>query len=64
MQINEFYAWFNEDSPNFANQYGNIQNFYDKETDSFHIEDIQNAYEEFKLGEKPNTLYFVWGQSK
>ena len=61
MPINEFYAWFSNDSPNFFNQYGDIKSFYDAKADTFHIEDIQVAYEQFKLGEVPNSLYFVWG---
>lgn len=62
MPINEFYTWFNSDSPNFFNQYGDIRNFYDVEADIFYIEDIQIAYEQFKSGENPNTLYYCWGQ--
>lgn len=64
MQINDFYAWFNNDSPNFINQYGDIKGFYDASSDSFMIEDIQIAYDQFKEGEEPNTLYYCWGQSK
>ena len=60
MPINEFYAWFSNDSPNFINSYGDIKSFYDAETDTFHIEDIQNAYDQFKNGEEPNTLYHCW----
>lgn len=61
MPINEFYTWFNIDSPNFFNQYGDIRNFYDVEADIFHIEDIQIAYEQFKNGEVPNGLFLLWG---
>ena len=60
MPINEFYAWFSNDSPNFINSYGKIMSFYDKESDSFQIEEINNAYIDFKNGEEPNTLYHCW----
>lgn len=59
----EFMSWFEKDSPNFTGWYGKVIGFYDSETDSFHIEEIQAAYEEFKKGEMPSSLYFSWRHS-
>lgn len=57
---NEFMQWFAKDSPNFTSGYGEISNFYDKESDSFLIDSIQTEYETFKRGEEPCSLYFSW----
>ena len=59
--LNKFIAWFEKDSPNFITKFGNIKNFYDKDADEFQIEEIQDAYEFFKQGDEPNTLYYLWG---
>ena len=59
----EFMSWFEKDSPNFMNSYGRITKFYDRESDSFQIDEIQTAYEEFKKGETPSSLYFSWRHS-
>lgn len=52
--------WFSKDCPNFTSGYGNILNFYDSETDTFQIEEIQTEYETFKNGGEPCSLYFSW----
>ncbi|MER1952449.1 MAG: hypothetical protein ABS863_00430 [Aerococcus urinaeequi] len=59
--IGDFINWFEADSPNFVVKYGNAIKFYDKDSDEFHIQEIQDAYEDFKQGSKPNTLYYSWG---
>lgn len=57
----EFIAWFEKDSPNFVVKYGEAKKFYDKQTDSFMITEIQEAYESFKNGDSnPNSLYYSW----
>ena len=59
--LNDFIAWFEKDSPNFVVKYGESKKFYDKQTDTFMITEIQEAYEEFKGGDKePMTLYYSW----
>lgn len=56
----KFMEWFSKDCPNFTSGYGNIRNFYDSETDTFQIEEIQTEYETFKNGGEPCSLYFSW----
>lgn len=56
----KFMTWFEKDSPNFTTSYGAIVNFYDSNSDSFMIEEIQTAYEQFKQGEEPISLYKSW----
>lgn len=57
----EFIAWFEKDSPNFVVKYGEGRKFYDSQSDTFMITEIQEAYEEFKGGDKdPMTLYYSW----
>lgn len=57
----EFIAWFEKDSPNFVVKYGEARKFYDSQSDTFMITEIQEAYEEFKGGDKePMTLYYSW----
>lgn len=56
----KFKNWLQQDSPNFIENYGDIDDFYDKEKDEFLITEIQEAYEVFKTGEIPYTLYFLW----
>ena len=58
--LNNFIAWFEKDSPNFVGRYGNVIKFYDKQLDEFQIEEIQQAYEEFKKGNDPHSLYMIW----
>lgn len=58
--LNDFIAWFEKDSPNFVVKYGEAKKFYDKQTDTFMITEIQEAYEEFKNGYEPNSLYWSW----
>ena len=58
--LNKFIHWFELDSPNFILSYGNVRGFYDKESDTFQIEEIQTAYEEMKKGQDPGSLYFSW----
>lgn len=57
----KFIAWFEKDSPNFITKFGDVKKFYDKQSDEFQIEEIQDAYEIFKQGDEPNTLYYLWG---
>lgn len=59
--LNNFVDWFEKDSPNFILAYGSVRGFYDKESDTFQIEEIQTAYEEMKKGDEPSSLYFSWG---
>lgn len=56
----EFKNWLEQDSPNFIKKYGDIDDFYDKAKDEFLIAEIQEAYEVFKNGEIPYTLYCLW----
>lgn len=56
----KFIAWFEKDSPNFITKFGDIKKFYDKQSDEFQIEEIQDAYELFKQGDEPNSLYYSW----
>lgn len=59
--LNDFIAWFEKDSPNFVVKYGEARKFYDSKSDTFMITEIQEAYEEFKGGDKePMTLYYSW----
>ena len=58
--LNRFVDWFEKDSPNFTSGYGSVLGFYDKDSDTFHIEEIQTAYEQFKRGDEPNSLYMSW----
>lgn len=60
--LNDFIAWFEKDSPNFVVKYGEAKNFYDKQTDTFMITEIQEAYEEFKNGDEPVSLYHSWNR--
>lgn len=62
--LNNFILWFEKDSPNFTGWYGGVSGFYDKASDEFQIEEIQSAYEEFKRGETPSSLYFSWRHSQ
>lgn len=59
--LNEFTDWFDKDSPNFNGKYGSLMSFYDKQADEFQIQEIQDAYEQFKNGEVPNGLFLLWG---
>lgn len=56
----KFIAWFEKDSPNFITKFGDVKKFYDKQSDEFQIEEIQDAYDEFKSTGEPNTLYYLW----
>lgn len=59
--LNDFIAWFEKDSPNFVVKYGNAIKFYDSDSDTFMITEIQEAYDQFKGGDKhPNSLYYSW----
>ena len=56
----EFKNWLQQDSPNFIEKYGDPKEFYDEAKDEFLITEIQEAYEVFKTGEIPYTLYYLW----
>lgn len=58
--FDKFKNWLEQDSPNFIEKYGDIDDFYDKAKDEFLITEIQEAYEVFKTGEIPYTLYYLW----
>lgn len=58
--LNKFIAWFEKDSPNFITRFGDVKNFYNKQSDEFYIEEIQDAYELFKQSDEPNSLYYSW----
>lgn len=60
--LNYFIAWFEKDSPNFVVKYGEAKKFYDSQSDTFMITEIQEAYEEFKGGDEPNSLYYSWNR--
>lgn len=58
-----FITWFEKEYPEFVNQYGRVQSFYDPENDEFQIEEIQEAYVSKKNGDDPMPMYFgVSGQ--
>lgn len=62
---NEFMGWFNQNYPQFYNTFGKIEDFYDKDSDSFHIQEIDDAYLEFKSGVPLNSImpmYFAWNK--
>lgn len=59
--LNEFVLWFESDSPNFVGMFGKVISFYDKQLDQFQIQEIQDAYESFKMGFTPSSLYHSWG---
>lgn len=58
---NKFMKWFESEYPEFINQFGSIKGFYDSSKDSFYIEEINDAYIDFKKGDEPMKMYF--GQS-
>lgn len=58
--LNKFIDWFEKDSPNFVVKFGDVIKFYDKQLDEFQIQEIQDAYEDFKNNEVPNSLYYSW----
>ena len=58
--MHKFIKWFSKDNPNFIVKFGDPSDFYDKEKDEFLITEIQEAYEVFKTGEIPYTLYYLW----
>ena len=61
--LRKFISWFEKDSPNFITKFGDVIKFYDNESDEFQIEEIQEAYAEFKNGNELNTLYYLWGEN-
>ena len=58
--FDDFKNQLEQDSPNFIEKYGDPSDFYEKEKDEFLITEIQEAYEVFKTGEIPYTLYYLW----
>ena len=60
MMFDKFKNWLEQDSPNFIVKFGDPSDFYDKAKDEFSITEIQEAYEVFKTGETPYTLYYLW----
>lgn len=58
--LEKFIGWFEMEYPNFVINFGSVSRIYDKETNSFHIEEIQDAYEKFKKGEEIDRINFGW----
>ncbi len=58
--LNKFIQWFEDDSPNFVVRYGEVIKFYDASIDEFQIQEIQDAYIEFKESIEPHSLYLSW----
>ena len=58
--LNNFIQWFESECPNFTTDFGSVSRIYDKETNSFHIEEIQDAYEKFQKGEEIERIGFGW----
>jgi len=54
----KFMIWFEKEYPEFINQFGEIQKFYDASSDEFHIEEINDAYVDFKNDKEPLPMYF------
>lgn len=44
----KFIQWYESKYPEFVNRYGALKRLYDSDLDSFFIEEINDAYEEFK----------------
>lgn len=62
---NEFMGWFNSEYPQFYNTFGYIERYYDAENDEFLIEEINDAYNEFKNGVPTKDImpmYFSWNK--
>ena len=57
-----FFYWFEDEYPEFYNQFGDIKNFYDFDNDSFQIEEIDDAYREYLKGDEPMKMYFGWSK--
>lgn len=58
--LNKFIQWFEKDSPNFVVRYGEVIKFYDASIDEFQVQEIQDAYIEFKENIEPHSLYLNW----
>lgn len=58
--LNNFVEWFESEYPNFVTDFGSVLRIYDKESDSFYIEEIQDAYEKFQKGEVIERIDFGW----
>ena len=56
--LNKFIRWFESEYPEFVNSFGGVRGFYAPEPDEFMIEEINDAYAEFKRGDDPMPMYF------
>ena len=48
----QFIDQFEHEHPGFASRYCRVAYLYDADLDMFHIEEVQDEYEEFKQGVK------------
>lgn len=46
----KFIEQFEAENPNFRRMYCPVADMYDADLDMFHIEEVQDEYEEFKQG--------------
>ena len=60
--LNKFIRWFESEYPEFVNQFGDTNRFYDSAMDSFYIDEINDAYIEFKAGREPMKMNFGWSK--
>ena len=57
-----FMNWFENEYPEFINQFGEVSNFFDSNLDVFQIKEIQDAYIEYKDNQEPMKMYFGWSK--
>lgn len=63
--LNEFVEWFEDEHPQFKSTFGDAMEFYDKEKDEFYIEEVNDAYCEYKSGvplENTTPMFFAWSK--
>ena len=48
----QFIDQFEREHPGFASRYCKVADLYDADLDTFHIEEVQDEYEEFKEAQK------------
>lgn len=46
----QFVDQYERENPNFTSRYCPVADLYDADLDMFHIEEVQDEYEEFKEG--------------
>ena len=47
----QFIEKYDREHPSFASRYCQVADLYDSDLDTFHIEEVQDGYEEFKGAE-------------